>query len=57
MTTKKKYSTWSNQEKINHLNEVKAEYQENCDIVHKLTRKSATLLDEIAELNEEIIWD
>lgn len=54
---KNKYTTWTNQEKIHHLNEVKTEYQENCDKVREITNKSSGLLNEISTLEAEIIWD
>ena len=55
--SKSKYTTWTNQEKITHLEEVKAEYDENTEAVHKLTRRSLDLLEEIQQLEGEIIWD
>lgn len=55
--TQSKYTTWTNKEKITHLEELKAEFEENSDAVHKLTRRSADLGDEIAEISGEIIWD
>ena len=57
MAIKSKYTTWTNKEKITHLEEIKAEFEENSEAVHKLTRRSADLSEEIAALNEEIVWD
>jgi len=54
---KNKYTTWTNKEKIAHLDEIRAEFEENSEAVHKLTRRSSDLSDEIAELTGEIVWD
>ena len=52
-----KFNTWTNKEKITHLEELKAEFEENSEVVHKLTRRSASLNDEIADITGDIVWD
>jgi len=52
-----KFNTWTNKEKITHLEELKAEFEENSEAIHKLTRRSADLNDEIVDITGEIQWD
>jgi len=57
MTSTSKFTTWTNQEMIHHLEELTASVGENDEIVLQVTRDSAEMLIDIDELQEIIIWD